>query len=145
MAVRPTPEGYHSVTPYLTVRGAGDLLDYIKQAFGAEETVRMPGPDGRVMHGEARIGDSMVMMGDPGEGGEEIPAMIHLYVDDCDATYRRALQAGGTSVREPADQFYGDRSGGVKDRCGNTWWIATHVEDVAPEEMSKRMAAAAQA
>jgi uncharacterized glyoxalase superfamily protein PhnB len=140
MTVKPIPEGYRSVTPYLAVDGAEELLGFVKRAFGAEETVKMPTSDGRIGHAEVRIGDSMVMLGDAStsDQGTAMPAMIHLYVDDIDKTYRQALEAGGTSVREPADQFYGDRTGGVRDPVGNLWWIATHVEDVPPDEMAKR-------
>lgn len=140
MAVKPKPEGYHSVTPYLVVDGADTLIEFVKQAFGAEETVRMGTPDGKVGHAEVRIGDSIVMLADASasEQGRPMPGMIHLYVEDTDKVYRRAIEAGGTSLREPADQFYGDRSGGVRDPVGNQWWIATHVEDVPPDEMAKR-------
>jgi len=138
MAVKPIPDGYHTVTPYLVVPDAARLIDFLKQAFDAQESVRMARPDGRIMHAEVRIGDSVVMMGDAGEEAQVRSCMIHLYVPDADATYQRALQAGATAVREPANQFYGDRSGGVKDPFGNDWWIATHVEDVPHEEMRKR-------
>ena len=147
MAVNPVPEGYRTVTPYLVVDGATNVLDFVKQAFGAEEKFRMDGPDGKVGHAEVQIGDSIVMVGDAGAENPAMPAMIHLYVDDCDATYERALAAGAKSEREPTDQFYGDRSAGVRDSAGNLWWIATHVEDVPEEEMAKRIeeATAAQA
>ncbi len=143
MAVKPIPEGYHTVTPYLIVDGANELIEFTKRAFGAEETVRMPGEGGTVAHAEIRIGSSIVMLSDgPSESGPT-SAMLHLYVNDTDAVYRRALEAGATSVREPADQFYGDRSGGVQDAFGNQWWLATHVEDLSPEEIEKRRAALA--
>ena len=137
MAVKPKPEGYQTVTPYLAVKDAAGLIDFLKQAFGAEETLRMPRADGGVAHAEVKIGDSMVMLGEPTES-EVMPATMHLYVEDADSVYRRALQAGATSLREPENMFYGDRSAGVKDRFGNQWWIATHVEDVPPEEMQRR-------
>ncbi len=139
MAVDPIPEGYRTVTPYLVVEGAAAVLDFVREAFGAEERFRMEAPDGKIGHAEVQIGDSMVMMGDAGEENPAMPAMIHLYVDDCDATYERALAAGGTSEREPTDQFYGDRSAGVRDSAGNLWWIATHVEEVPEDEMAKRI------
>ena len=142
MGVNPIPEGYRTVTPYLVVDGAANVLEFVKQAFGAEEKFRMDTPDGTIGHAEVQIGDSMVMLGDAGDQNPAMPAMIHLYVDDCDATYERALGAGGTSEREPTDQFYGDRSAGVRDPAGNLWWIATHVEDVPEEELAKRMEAA---
>ena len=143
MAVKPKPEGYQTVTPYLAVKDAAGLIDFLKQAFGAEETLRMPRADGGVAHAEVKIGDSMVMLGEPTEA-EAMPGMIHLYVDDADSVYRRALQAGATSLREPENMFYGDRSAGVKDRFGNQWWIATHIEDVQPDEMKRRSEAFAQ-
>jgi uncharacterized glyoxalase superfamily protein PhnB len=140
MAVNPIPEGYHTVTPYLTVKGAETLLDFAKQAFGAEETVRMPGPDGAIAHAEFKIGDSVVMVGEAGPmTGEPMPATIYLYVDDTDSTYERALAAGGTSLEEPSDQFYGDRRAAVVDQVGNHWFIATHVKDPTPEEMEEAM------
>ena len=140
MAVKPIPEGYHTVTPYLAVEGAGRVLEFVKQAFGAEELFRMDTPDGKIGHAEVKIGDSVVMVADAStsDAGVAMAGMIHLYVDDIDKTYARALEAGATSLREPADQFYGDRTGGVKDSAGNHWWIATHVEDVPPEEMATR-------
>jgi PhnB protein len=140
MTVNPIPEGYHAVTPYLAVDGADRLLEFLKQAFGAEETVKMLTPDGKIGHAEVRIGDSMVMLGDASttDQGVAMPATIHLYVDDADKTYQRALEAGATSLREPVDQFYGDRAAGVKDPVGNHWWIATHIEEVPADEMAKR-------
>jgi uncharacterized glyoxalase superfamily protein PhnB len=143
MAVKPIPEGHHTVTPYLLVRGAAQLIDFMKQAFGAEEIQRQTLPDGSIMHAEVRLGDSRVMLADAGGQLEPMPAMLHLYVEDTDTLYRRALQAGATSLREPVNEFYGDRMSGVKDAFGNQWWIATHIEDVSPEEMAKRQAAMA--
>ena len=145
MAVKPIPGGYHTVTPYLVVDGAEDLLEFVKQAFGADEIVRMDGPDGKIAHAEVRIGDSVVMVGNASPmQGPAMPATIHLYVDDADATFRRAIEAGGTSLEEPADQFYGDRRAAVRDAVGNHWFMATHTEDVSPEEMERRMEAMAQ-
>jgi PhnB protein len=135
----PIPPGYATVTPFLCVADAAKLIDFLKQAFAAEVTFRMDRPDGAVAHAEVKIGDSKVMIGQPAPG-QETRAMLHLYVPDTDAVYARAMAAGATSIREPADQFYGDRSGGVRDISGNQWWIATHVEDVTPEEMERRMA-----
>lgn len=132
------------MNPYLIVKGADRLLDFLKEAFCAEETFRMAQPDGTIGHAEARIGDSMVMMGEAGGQWSPMTASLHLYVEDCDAVYRRAVQAGATSLREPADQFYGDRSAGVRDPFGNAWWIAPHVEDIPPEELKRRAAAQAQ-
>ena len=138
MAVKPIPDGYHTVTPYLIVPGAAKLIDFLKQAFDARESFRMASPEGRIMHAEVRIGDSVVMMSDTGQEAQPRPCMIYLYVNDVDATYKRSLQAGATSLREPANQFYGDRSAAVKDPAGNDWGIATHVEDVPSEEIEKR-------
>ena len=138
MTVKPIPEGYHSVTPYLVAKGADTLLDFVKKAFGADETVRMPGPGGSIGHAEVRIGDSVVMLADASEESPATRSVLHLYVEDSDATYGRALEAGGESLREPTDQFYGDRMAGVRDPVGNSWWIATHVEDVSDDEMRKR-------
>jgi PhnB protein len=138
MAVTPIPAGFHTVTPYLVVQGAAKLIDFLKQAFDAKEIMRMPLPDGTIMHAEVKIGDSIVMMGDARGEMKPMPAAIYLYVNDADATYQRALRAGATSTMEPADQFYGDRSAGVKDPVGNQWWIGTHIEDVPPDELARR-------
>lgn len=146
MAPKPIPEGYHSVTPYLVVDDPDRLLDFIKQALGAEEMFRMDGPDGKIGHAEVRIGDSMVMLGGASgsAGGQAMPTTLYLYVDDTDATYHRGIESGGTSVEEPADQFYGDRRAAVRDPVGNIWFLATKVEDVSPEEMAKRVEALSQ-
>jgi uncharacterized glyoxalase superfamily protein PhnB len=145
MPVKPIPEGYHAVTPYLAVDGAGKLLDFVKQAFGADELLRMNTPDGKVGHAEVKIGDSTVMLADATttDQGQAMPAILYLYVEDVDKTYRQAVEAGGVSMREPADQFYGDRNASVRDPAGNQWWIATHVEDVSPEEAARRAAESA--
>ncbi len=138
MAVKPSPDGYHSVTPILSVPGVGKLIDFLKQAFGAVEKERFTRPDGAIMHAAVRIGDSLIMMGEPMGNSRPMPSCIYLYVNDADSLYKRALQAGAVSVSEPADQFYGDRNGSVKDPSGNVWWIATHKEDVPPEELKRR-------
>jgi PhnB protein len=135
---KPIPEGYHTLTPHLIVQGASKLLDFLKEAFDAKEKYSLPGPGGAIMHAELKIGDSMVMIGEATGEWKAMPASLALYTDNADALYRRALEAGATPIREPADQFYGDRSGGVKDPAGNHWWIATHIEDVPPEELKKR-------
>ena len=143
MAVKAKPDGYHTVTPYLIVNGASKLVEFVKQAFGATERGIMGPPGGPIMHGEVQIGDSIIMLSD-GTGsaeGQPTKSMIHLYVDDVDGLYKRAIAAGATSQREPENQFYGDRSAGVTDAFGNQWYLATHVEDVSEEEMEKRMAA----
>ncbi|PYV82757.1 MAG: glyoxalase [Acidobacteria bacterium] len=134
------PEGFQTVNPYLAVNGAAQVLDFLIKAFGAVEVgARFKGPDGAIMHAALRIGDSMVEVSDA--PGEPMPAALHMYVEDTDAAYRRAMEAGGTSLREPMTTFYGDRSAGVKDPGGNSWWIACHVEDVSQEEMVRRMKA----
>jgi uncharacterized glyoxalase superfamily protein PhnB len=140
-SVQPIPDGVHTVTPYLVVAGIPKLIDFLKQAFGAQEVGRMARPDGGIMHAEVQIGDSKVMMGTPMGEWKAKPCSLYLYVEDVDAVYQRAIQAGGTSVGEPKDQFYGDRSGGVIDPSGNYWGIGTHIEDVSHEEMAKRFAA----
>ena len=120
------PPGFHSITPYLIVEGAGKLLDFCRQAFDGEEKGRVPLPDGTLMHAEIAIGDSMLEMGDAGGKWAPMKTALHLYVKDADATYQRALAAGATSLYAPMDQPYGDREGGITDPCGNSWYIATH-------------------
>jgi PhnB protein len=143
MAINAVPDTYHTLTPYLVVKGAAQLVDFLKRAFGAKEVHIMKMPDGNVAHGDVLIGDSHVMLGEASGPWPSQPSSIYVYLPDCDAVYKRALAAGGTSVQEPKTQFYGDRHGAVKDTCGNTWWIATHVEDVAPDELERRAAEAA--
>lgn len=142
MPVQPIPEGQQSVTPYLVVRDAASLIAFLKRAFEAEELARHARPDGTIMHAQIKIGSSIIMMGEPMGDQELMPAMLHLYVEAVDEVYQKALDAGATSIMEPTDQFYGDRSGGITDTHGNQWWIGTHIEDVSKEEMAKRMAAA---
>jgi PhnB protein len=146
MAVQPVPEGYHTITPYLAVENASEAIDFYKRALGAKERVRMPGPGGSVMHAELEIGDSVVMLSDPFPqastkppkelGGTSVSIMV--YVDNIDSLYKQAIDAGATSLMEPDDMFWGDRFGSVQDPFGHSWTIATHVEDVTPEEMEKR-------
>ncbi len=138
MAVKPIPEGFHTVTPHLTVQGTSKLVDFLKQAFEAQELFRLAHPDGTLMHAEVKIGDSIVMMGEARGEWKPMPGSLYVYVNDADAVYKRALQAGATSTMEPADQFYGDRTAGVQDPSGNQWMIATHKEDVPPEELRRR-------
>jgi uncharacterized glyoxalase superfamily protein PhnB len=139
MAVKAIPDGYHTVTPYLIARDAAKTIEFAKKAFGAEYAFEpMKSPNGKIMHAELKIGDSHVMISDATEQHPAMPCMLHLYVPDVDAVHKRAVSAGGTALTEPADQFYGDRSGGVKDPSGNVWYIATHKEDVAPAELKKR-------
>jgi PhnB protein len=140
--VKSVPEGYHTITPYLVVTGAQKYVDFLKRAFNAQELYTMRKPDGSIGHCEYRIGNSNVMVGESRGDWKPTTAALYLYLDDCDTVYQRAIEAGAISVQEPADQFYGDRSGGVKDFAGNMWWIATHKEDVAPEELDRRAIAA---
>ena len=136
---KPVPEGYHTVTPYLVVDGAEKVIGFMKEAFGARPVFDpMMRPDGKIMHAEFKIGDSVVMIADASERAQATTASLHLYVPNVDAVYQKALKAGGTSLTEPSDMFYGDRSGGVKDAAGNRWHIGTHVEDVAPAELKRR-------
>jgi PhnB protein len=150
MAVKPVPEGYHTVTPYLAVDDAAEAIEYYKKAFGAKERVRMDAPGGRIGHAELEIGDSLVMLSDPLPQASTKPpkelggttASIFMYVEDVDAVVKRAVDAGATIEMEVADQFWGDRFGTVADPFGHLWSIATHVEDVPPEEMAERAKAA---
>jgi len=145
--VRPIPEGYHTITPYLMVKGAAHAIDFYKKAFGAKEIFRMEDPNGRVAHAELQIGDSRVMLADehPEMGflaprpGDRVPVGLLLYVEDVDKLAAQAQAAGATVERPVADQFYGDRTGNFLDPFGHRWTISTHVEDVSQEEMQRRM------
>ncbi len=149
--VKPIPDGYHRVTPYLVVDGAAAAIDYYTKVFGAKEKMRMPAPGGKVGHAELEIGDAIVMLADANPqmghkspralGGS--PVSLLLYVENADTTVDRAVKSGGRLVRPVENQFYGDRMGGVEDPFGHHWYVATHVEDVSPEEMKRRMAAMA--
>jgi PhnB protein len=146
MPVNHIPEGYHSVIPYLVVDGASEAIDFYTKAFGAVEVMRMPGPGGRIGHAEIRIGDSHVMLADEhpemGYVGPKTiggsPVSIMIYVPDVDARFKAAIDLGAIELKPLEDQFYGDRLGGVTDPFGHTWMIATHMEDVDPEEMARR-------
>ena len=141
MTVKAIPEGYHTVTPYLLTADPAKVLEFAKHAFGATEVEKHVDDKGRVQHATMRIGDSMVMVGQANDQWKPMPCMLHLYVPDVDATYKKAVAAGGKSLREPTTEFYGDRSSGVIDDAGNQWWIATHVEDLTTEEIETRMRA----
>ncbi len=139
MTVKPIPEGYHTVTPYLVVREASTLIQFLTEAFEAKEICRSLHPEGGILHAEVKIGDSIIMMSEARGEYEPMPSSIYLYVENTDATYENALKAGATSTMKPIDEFYGDRSAGVKDPTGNHWWIATHQEDVSSAELEKRI------
>ena len=144
--VKPIPNGFHAVTPYLIVDDGAAAIEFYKRAFGATETLRMPGPDGKLGHAEIRIGDSVIMLGDeiPGMGARSpqslggVTGAITLHVEDVDAVYARAIAAGATSRVPVTDMFYGDRAGQLVDPFGHEWAISTHKEDVSPEEIARR-------
>jgi len=136
--VKPIPEGYHTITPFLTAHDAAGLIKFMKKAFHAKLNYLMEAEDGMIRHAELKIGDSVIMVSSGNEAHAPMPAMLQMYVEDCDSVYDQAIKAGGESVSEPANQFYGDRSGGVKDKWGNFWWISTHVEDVSEDELQRR-------
>jgi PhnB protein len=146
MATKAIPDGYHSVTPYLIVNGAAKAIDFYKRAFGAVELMRMPGPDGKIGHAEIRIGDSAIMLADehPQMGFRSpqalggTPVSLMVYVERVDEVFGRAVAGGAKELQAIKDQFYGDRSGTLQDPFGHTWTVATHVEDVPPEEMRRR-------
>lgn len=144
--VKPVPDGHRTVTPYLAIKDAARALEFYERGFGATETYRLTLPDGRVGHAEMRLGDSVVMLADefPEFGGKApttlggSPVSIHLYVEDVDGFFKRALAAGARELKPVADMFYGDRSGQLQDPFGHLWWVATHKEDVPPDELQKR-------
>ena len=146
MSIKPIPDGYHSITPYLTIHGAADAIEFFKRAFGAVEAFRLAAPNGTIGHAEIRIGDSTVMLSDPCEegpmrspqvlGGSSVG--LHLYCEDVDALFARALEAGAKVVKPVQDQFYGDRTGTLEDPFGHIWFLATHKEDLTAEEIGWR-------
>ena len=150
MAVKPIPEGYHSVTPYLIIKGAADAIEFYKKAFGATELFRFPAPDGKIGHAEIKIGDSPIMLADEfaemGYKGPQAlggsPVSLMIYLEDVDAVFDRAVEAGASVKEAVQDKFYGDRTGTLTDPFGHVWHIATHQEDVSMEEMEKRAQAA---
>lgn len=129
--VKPIREGFHTITPYILVGGAAKFIDFMKEAFGAEEKLRVPMPSGKIMHAEVKIGDSMIELSDGNEQYAPSPCHLHLYVPDTDAVYAQAMRAGAASIEAPNDKPYGDRSAGVRDAWGNSWFIATHIQNVA--------------
>jgi len=142
MTVKAIPDGYHSVTPDLMVKGANQFITFMAAVFGAKVTEQLLQPDGTPGHTELRLGDSLIMLSEAKGDRPATPIMLHIYVEDVDAAFERAVKAGGKVVAPPTNQFYGDRSGGVIEPSGNTIWIATHVEDVAPDELHRRARAA---
>jgi PhnB protein len=149
-AKKPIPEGFHTVTPSLVVRGAAQAIEFYKKAFGAQELVRMPGPDGKIMHAEIKIGDSIIFVNDemPGSHAVKSPqtvgactGTINLYVTNVDDTFKQAIAAGGKESMPVADQFWGDRYGSFVDPFGHSWGVGTHKEDLSPQEMQQRMEA----
>ena len=138
MAVKPIPDGYPQVMPYLIVRDVPRLIDFLSTVFGGKEMSRHDDGNGKVVHAEVRIGDSVVMMGEAGPQWPASPASIMIYVEDTDAAYARALKAGATSLTEPENKFYGDRNANVRDPFGNQWFISTRVEALSSEEMTSR-------
>jgi uncharacterized glyoxalase superfamily protein PhnB len=140
--VNPIPEGYHTVTPYFVVHDAARFIEFLKRAFQAEERYVLRHPDGSVWHAEMKIGTSPVMLGQANAQWKPRPSTMHLYVEDVDAAYRRAVAAGGKPLREPADQFFGDRSGAVEDAEGNHWYVASRKENLSDQEIEQRTKAA---
>jgi len=146
MTVKPIPDGYHSITPYLMIKGASEAIEFYKRAFGATEIFRLSHPNGQIGHAEIKIGDSSVMLADPCEqgafrtpqslGGSSVA--LHVYVKDVDAQFAQAVSAGAKAVKPVFDQFYGDRTGTLQDPFGHIWFLATHKEDITPEEISRR-------
>ena len=140
MTVKAIPDGFHTLTPYLTVKDAQAQIDFLVGAFDATIAHKNLREDGTIGHAQLLVGDSPVMIGQASDEWKALPSTIYMYVPDTDETFRRAIAAGATSVREPRTEFYGDRAGGVQDSQGNYWWMATHVEDVSNEEMERRAA-----
>jgi len=132
------PQGYQTVTPFIIVKGAADLIEFLSNAFGALELSRMAGEDGKIGHAEVKIGDSIVMLFDSKDGWPETPAFLRIYVEDCDEMYQQALHAGGRSVTNPTNMPWGDRVCRIGDPFGNIWWIMTRIEEVKPEVIEKR-------
>jgi len=139
MSVHYLPEGYNTVNSYLVVPNADQVIEFLIEVFHAEVMGRLTYPDGKISHAEVQLGNSRVMLSEAIEGMPALPSMLVVYVPNVDEVYQRALAAGAKSIREPTDQFYGDRSGGVTDVGGNQWWIHTHIEDVSFEEIEKRV------
>ena len=133
------PEGYHTVTPFIITDKAGDLIIFLKDAFGGKVTYKLKDKNGEIMHATVKIGDSIIMLAETPENYKPVSCMLYLYVKDVDSTFKKSIKAGGRSQREPLDEFYGDRSACVTDNWGNTWWIATHLEDLDESEIKSGM------
>ena len=140
MSATPIPEGYPAVSPYLMVKDAAKFIDFMSDVFDAQVVRQMMQPDGKIGHTDLRIGDSVIMLSEAREPHAPTPVMLHIYVQDVDSVFERAIQAGGTAISQPKDQFYGDRSAGVREPTGNTLWIGTHIEDVSEQELRRRSA-----
>ena len=141
MGIKPIPDGYHTVTPALIVNGAAGVVSFAERVLDARILSKIEMPDGTIGHSEIKIGNSIIFVATPMNGAATAPGWLYVYVDDVDSVYRKAIEAGATPVEEPTDKFYGDRTAAFNDKAGNHWGIATHVEDVSPEEMEKRMKA----
>lgn len=133
------PVGYSNISPYLICKGADKVIEFLIHTFNSEILDINKSADGTIMHATAKIGSGTIMLSEGSDKFPPMPAMIHVYVENCDEAYKRAVEAHGESIREPQNEFYGDRSSGVKDPAGNHWWISTHIEDISQEEMEKRM------
>lgn len=138
MGAKPIPERYTNVIPFLVCNGAGKVIEFCQKAFDAKISDMHKTDDGTIMHAAIHIRDSAIMLSDGSPQFPSMPSMLHIYVEDVDSVYKKAIDAGGVSLREPTNEFYGDRSCGVKDSSGNQWWIATHIEDLTPEEIERR-------
>jgi len=145
MIAKAIPDGYHTVTPYLMVKDAGRFIEFMSSVFNAKVTEQLKRPDGGIGHTEMRVGDSVIMLSEAMGSHQPTPVMLYIYVDNVDTLFERAVRAGGEVVAKLEQQFYGDRAGGIKEPTGNTIWIATHVEDVAPDELKRRAAIAMKA
>ena len=138
MAVKPIPDGYGTVTPYLTVDDPAPVIEFLKKVLDAKDIFAMRDDKGNIGHAEVKVGSSILMLGKARDEWKSRPGNFYVYVEDCDAIYEKALAAGATSISKPETQFYGDRHGGVTDSQGNNWWVATHVEDISPDDMKRR-------
>jgi PhnB protein len=146
MTVKPIPDGYHSITPYLMIKGASEAIEFYKRAFGATEIFRLSHPNGQIGHAEIKIGDSSIMLADACDQAEFHPpaslggssVALHVYVEDVDAQFNQAVSAGAKAVKPVLDQFYGDRTGMLQDPFGHIWFLATHKKDITPEEINRR-------